>query len=104
MGDYDIEFHRCLDKGKAIKNKLNRRSENNTNNTPSRGIDYMIKDSLDEFSNMIRNLKILTTKGNVSNQELNRRNDNNNKLEEMLLQYQKQMKIDKIDLSVKIFF
>lgn len=100
MTDYDTEFHKCLDKGKSIKNKINKRSENINSNTPIIQLDSMIKDSLEEFSKMIKNMKYLTTSANISNQELSRRNDNNKKLEEMLLQFQKQMEINQINLSV----
>lgn len=107
MSDYDTEFHKCLDKGKSIKNKLNKRSENlnnNSNNPLNSQIDNMINDSLEEFSKMIKNIKYLTNNANISNQEKNRRNDNNKKLEEMLMQYQKQMEINQVNLKVLFLF
>lgn len=100
MSDYDTEFHKCLDKAKSIKNKLNKRFENISNNMPNSQIDTLIKDSLEEFSKMILNLKNLTNISNISNQELNRRNDNNKKIEDMFLQFKKQMEINQVHLNV----
>jgi len=95
MSDYDNEFHKCLDKGKSIKNKIHKKSENNNNNnTQSVHLDNIIKESLEEFSKMIKKLNYFTTGANISNQELSRRSDNNKKLEEMLLQFQSQLEID----------
>jgi len=102
MSDYDTEFHKCLDKGKAIRNKLNKRSENTSNNKPNTQLDDIIKDSLEEFSKMIKALKNFTNATNVSNQELNRRNDNYKKIEDMFQQYKKQIEINQVDLSVSI--
>jgi len=103
MSDYDSEFHKCLDKGKAIKNKLNKRTENITNKTPNSQLDNNIKESLEEFSKIVLNLKNITSNANTSNRELNRRKDNNNKLEEMLLECKKQMEINQANLSVIIY-
>ncbi len=104
MSDYDTEFHKCLDKAKGIKNKLNKRSENINNKMPSSQIDNLIKDSLEEFSKMITNLENLTNVSNISNQEMNRRNDNNKKIEDMFLQFKRQIDTYKVNLIyIEIF-
>ncbi len=105
MSDYDTELSKCHDKANSIKNKLKKSSENLTNNTPNIQLVNMIKDSLEEFSIMIINIKSFTVTSNISNQVKNRRNDNIKKLEEMLLQFQKQIEINQVNLDVvNLFF
>lgn len=101
MSDYDSEFHKCLDKAKAIRNKLNKRSENMANNQNNVYIDTIIKDALEDFSEMIQNLKSLTNAGNPSNQEISRRNENNKKVEEMFLQLRQQIEINQVKINVR---
>ena len=70
MTDYDNEYYRCLNKEKLIKNRLNMRSENIKNSLSNTDLDNQIKNTIEEFGNMIKNLKNFTQEGAISNQEL----------------------------------
>lgn len=101
MTDYDNEYYRCLNKEKLIKNRLNMRSENIKNSLSNTDLDNQIKNTIEEFGNMIKNLKNFTQEGAISNQELKRRTDNIKEFDDIFLQFKKQTEINQIKLNVK---